>query len=134
MRTIAWQFSLLSSWIFLLCYREESFLLPDKKKVEKEDLRVMSYTALFNTRTSAGSQLPRVGIGVATNCPLQHIKPRVGQNRGKLRWCLKGEQAPGVQDDLWFPCCGMWQEGPSQSQLVQERRAFLQGEKWKRCL
>lgn len=66
---------------------------------------------------------------MTTNCPLQHIKPRVAENREKLRRCLKGEQTPGVQGDLWLPSCGVWQEAPSQSQLVQERRAFFVG--WK---
>lgn len=28
---------LLSAWIFLFCYTEESFLRPDKNQVEKED-------------------------------------------------------------------------------------------------
>lgn len=72
-------------------------------------------------------------IGVANNCPLPYIKCHVAENREKLRWCLKGEQVPCIQDGLWFPCCGVWQEGLSQSQLVKERRTFLCGEKWKRC-
>lgn len=56
------------------------------------------------------------------------------KNREKLRWCLKGEQTPGVPDDLWFSCCGVRQEGPQQSQLVQERRTFSAGREVKEMI
>lgn len=46
--------------------------------------------------------------------PLQQIKSYVGH--------------PGIQDDLQSPCCGVGQEGPSQSRLVQKGR-FFQGMK-----
>lgn len=64
----------------------------------------------------------------------QHTKPRVAQNREKLRWCLKGEQTPAVPDDLWFSCRGVRQEGPQQSQLVQERRTFSAGREVKEMI
>lgn len=96
--------------------------------MEKDDPEgnVTHRRTFFDTRTSA-AQLPHVVLGWHPTVLCSTLKPQAAQNRGKLRWGLKGEQKPEVQDGL----CG--RKDPAQARELRKKELFLQGEKWKRC-